>query len=495
MSINFNLMFKTKILKILIIILFLILLPSDTASAESQEIAGFPFEYNKDLWNARIDQAVTMNANWVFISMPRGRTEFDKIRSTGLDPHKSATLYAKSKGLKVTATSVLSWWGSGCTRDIACVDLFMQDFEWLLDAYRPDGFEAEEFASKGTTTDQLNSLFTRMRVIIDKKIAEGKLRADFQFGLSVASHDFATFYQTGIDINYLNNNHILDYIRPEMVVTTLPKMINLYNLWLGQFPKVDVRPTLYVTWTALKKACIANGYNGFNDKSCFNPSWLGQIEWAHQHNIGFFIYYINTYNTAYIDPTNSYPGSSVPIKIGNILSKKILPSPTYMITSAPTTINTPIPTLTSAPINKLILNPGWNQVSSPVQEGIDLATIEKSCTLVPLNNQKLWNWNAQTQSWANPQRIEPFKGYWINTANSCTVTLSGTPATFTSIQLYTGWNKISASGNLNDIKGTCGIVDNRVWNWDALNNSWTHPSTLQSDKGYWIRATGNCTID
>jgi hypothetical protein len=146
--------------------------------------------------------------------------------------------------------------------------------------------------------------------------------------------------------------------------------------------------------------------------------------------------------------------------------------------------------------NQLTLKPGWNQISSPVAAGINLATIEQSCTILPYKSQKLWAWNAQTQTWINPTKVEPFKGYWIYAAYQCTVPLSGTQATFSSIQLYNGWNKISASGTLSAIQGTCAnhITGNWVWNWDKATERWIHPATMELSKGYWIKGDQNCVL-
>ena len=148
------------------------------------------------------------------------------------------------------------------------------------------------------------------------------------------------------------------------------------------------------------------------------------------------------------------------------------------------------------PSNSLTLKPGWNQISSPVAAGINLATFESSCTILPYKNQKLWNWNAETQAWMNPTKVEPLKGYWIYTAYSCTVPLSGTAATFSTLQLYNGWNKISASGAFSAIQGTCAnhITGNWIWNWDKATEKWIHPTTMQLDKGYWIKVDQNCVF-
>ena len=155
----------------------------------------------------------------------------------------------------------------------------------------------------------------------------------------------------------------------------------------------------------------------------------------------------------------------------------------------------PCPACSASP-TQLTLKPGWNQISSPVAAGINLATMEQSCTILPYKNQKLWAWNAQTQVWTNPAKVEPFKGYWIYAAYQCTVPLSGTQATFTSLQLYNGWNKISASGTFSAIQGTCAnhITGNWVWNWDKATEKWIHPATMQLDKGYWIKVDQGCVL-
>ena len=150
----------------------------------------------------------------------------------------------------------------------------------------------------------------------------------------------------------------------------------------------------------------------------------------------------------------------------------------------------------SASANQLTLKPGWNQISSTVLSGIDLSSIEQSCTILPYKNQKLWAWNATAQVWTNPTKVEPFKGHWIYAAYQCTVPLSGTATTFTSLQLYNGWNKISASGTFSAIQGTCAghITGNWIWHWDKATEKWDHPATMQLDKGYWIKVEQNCVL-
>lgn len=171
----------------------------------------------------------------------------------------------------------------------------------------------------------------------------------------------------------------------------------------------------------------------------------------------------------------------------------IVATPTVSITSVQTPISTVSPSISGTTLS---LKPGWNLISSSITEGVDLSTIEKSCTILQYKKQKLWEWNAQAQSWTNPDYLGPFKGYWIYAADTCNVPLSGTPAIFTTLPLYKGWNKISAKGSLPAISGTCtGHIDkNWIWNWDKKTEKWTHPATMQLDKGYWIKVDQDCTL-
>ena len=155
----------------------------------------------------------------------------------------------------------------------------------------------------------------------------------------------------------------------------------------------------------------------------------------------------------------------------------------------------PCPACSTSP-TPLTLKPGWNQISSPLAAGISLATIESSCTILQYKNQKLWAWNSTAQVWTNPAKVEPLKGYWIYAAYQCNVPLSGTTAAFSSLQLYNGWNKISASGTFSAIQGTCAghITGNWIWNWDKTTEKWIHPVTMQLYKGYWIKVDQNCVL-
>ena len=193
------------------------------------------------------------------------------------------------------------------------------------------------------------------------------------------------------------------------------------------------------------------------------------------------------------DPTEISSTYSTPIPIS---STKTIKAKAWKTGLTPSSVASATYTIGSAPTNQITLKPGWNQISSPIAAGVTLATIEASCTILPYKTYKLWAWNAQTQTWTNPAKVEPFRGHWIYAAYQCTVPLSGTAATFTSLQLYNGWNKISASGTFSAIQGTCAghITGNWVWHWDKATEKWIHPTTMQLDKGYWIKVDQNCVL-
>ena len=193
-------------------------------------------------------------------------------------------------------------------------------------------------------------------------------------------------------------------------------------------------------------------------------------------------------------PSITSPVYTAPIKISSNKTIKAKAFKTGMNSSAVASATYRI--INTSTTNSLLLKPGWNQISSRVAAGINITTVEKFCTITPYKNQKLMTWNANTQAWTSSTRIEPLKGYWIYSAYQCAVPLSGTPATFSTLQIYNGWNMISAAGTLSAIQGTCAghITGNWVWNWDIATQKWIHPTTMQLDKGYWIRVDQNCVM-
>lgn len=66
------------------------------------------------------------------------------------------------------------------------------------------------------------------------------------------------------------------------------------------------------------------------------------------------------------------------------------------------------------------------------------------------------------------------------------------------IQLYRGWNTISADGNINDLLGTCQLDTTSrgrvVWYYNPRTLGWDNPIVLEPTKGYFIKVVDNCQM-
>lgn len=141
---------------------------------------------------------------------------------------------------------------------------------------------------------------------------------------------------------------------------------------------------------------------------------------------------------------------------------------------------------------------GWNIISSPVEAPLTLSQIESSCSLGTYQGYKVYAYDPRTQTWTHPSEVRKDEGVYVRANDNCTVSLSGTPASFTSKSLLRGWNLISTETTLDQIKGDCRITsDPPIWEWDAQNKQWVHPSLtdrLNQSKGYWIAVENDCTL-
>jgi len=214
------------------------------------------------------------------------------------------------------------------------------------------------------------SYLREIRALIDAGIKNGDIPADFQFGASMSSNNVTSHLFLR---DAMTQGRIFTYIRPEMVyqdVGTGSGFEKNYNNWKAAFPAtiLDIRPVIYNQWSALKNACIAKGYSGYNHYSCYNQGWFKQVDWAHKNNVGIYIYtvWVPSINSGYF-PQDKYPGSNATQKIAGILSSPQDPSVTLPPIVTPTPILTPTPTTTDTP---LLSSGSMSVYSNPPQASI-----------------------------------------------------------------------------------------------------------------------------
>jgi hypothetical protein len=88
------------------------------------------------------------------------------------------------------------------------------------------------------------------------------------------------------------------------------------------------------------------------------------------------------------------------------------------------------------------------------------------------------------------------EGYWLRFYSAGTVTITGIPINELTIILNEGWNLttgISASLNILDIQDPDGIIiSGTIYGYN--NGVYAITETIESGKGYWIRASSSGSI-
>jgi hypothetical protein len=148
---------------------------------------------------------------------------------------------------------------------------------------------------------------------------------------------------------------------------------------------------------------------------------------------------------------------------------------------------------------KIKLYRGWNMISSPVQHRISLTDFENAgCDLLSYKDFKTWRYDP-LNDWTHPNYITN-DGIYVYSDDECSVEITGTRYTFTSKQLYRGWNMISGDGYLTDILGTCKnhVIKYKGYEllrYNPLKKGWDNPNTLEPTKGYFIKIDQDCTLE
>jgi len=96
--------------------------------------------------------------------------------------------------------------------------------------------------------------------------------------------------------------------------------------------------------------------------------------------------------------------------------------------------------------------------------------------------------------------LRPGLAYYVKVREDCEVTLVGDKFEFKDLEIYKGWNMIAPGEvNLDQILGTCKghllpYKGYKVWRWEPKINGWTHPTTFELGKGYFIRSDADCKL-
>jgi hypothetical protein len=145
----------------------------------------------------------------------------------------------------------------------------------------------------------------------------------------------------------------------------------------------------------------------------------------------------------------------------------------------------------------LLLNHGWNMVS-PVGGSMSLDLYNKLLSAdFCVRTNSVWWWDpSQVNYIKNPTNLDPEKGYWIyiSNANGCTVHVPIGSLTQKSASFSNGWNMISpVSQNISRtdfLSKNCQFHGGPWW-YDAVQNAYILPTTLEPSKGYWINVLDN----
>ncbi|NIO44390.1 MAG: hypothetical protein GTN36_02445 [Candidatus Aenigmarchaeota archaeon] len=139
------------------------------------------------------------------------------------------------------------------------------------------------------------------------------------------------------------------------------------------------------------------------------------------------------------------------------------------------------------------LEPGWNSVSSPLQEGIDIQVIKNACG--DFVQVEYWTGTSYESEYS---KLESGKGYYVLVNNSCGFSIGGTPYSLAVTIPPNGTQFIGASSkklNVEDVLGTCRSLYNEgtieFTSYDRDSETYTPTSILEVGKAYWVENKGN----
>jgi len=130
----------------------------------------------------------------------------------------------------------------------------------------------------------------------------------------------------------------------------------------------------------------------------------------------------------------------------------------------------------------ILVNAGWNIISVP------LAVVDM--TKSSLFSTSISSAFAFNNGYTTATTLENGKGYWLKFGSDQSLQINGTPVTFTTITVVSGWNLMGLYDKpllVNNITSNpSGIISSSFFGY---NNGYFIPDTLKSGKGYWLKAS------
>lgn len=153
----------------------------------------------------------------------------------------------------------------------------------------------------------------------------------------------------------------------------------------------------------------------------------------------------------------------------------------------------PPPAAPTATVATMVLQNGWNMISSPVNG----SKIDANY-LVGQGVVARWGFNAATQTYYKPDYIEPGVGYWVK-APSLSIAIPTTNiAASNSVDLtsvlanavVSKWNILGVpmDTTIESIKTQSGSTQTVVYGYDTLAGAYTTIGALKAGSGFWYRA-------
>ena len=143
------------------------------------------------------------------------------------------------------------------------------------------------------------------------------------------------------------------------------------------------------------------------------------------------------------------------------------------------------------------LKAGWNMVSVPMA----MFPSNSAPSTVFSGSVAVYAWNPVTKSYETPTTVVPECGYWVAVTTDNTITVTGTPVTEWESSLTSGWNMVgSVCGNpvavadLTTDVTPDPLVRGAIYNWNPTGKSYIPASEIAEGLGYWVAATGGCTL-